>query len=129
MKLHVSYSNNLMVSITSVHKKKSKVIRYSGSTEKQTLQFDDEGNPLYSGVDNINYITENRNHDRCVADLGAHAIVVVNQDGELQFRFAGHSSCTKKNPFVPFGITTDSQGRILTADDSDNHCIHILDNE
>uniref|UniRef100_K1Q2V9 Tripartite motif-containing protein 3 n=1 Tax=Magallana gigas TaxID=29159 RepID=K1Q2V9_MAGGI len=104
----------------------SKVVRYSGSTKKQTIQFDDKGKPLYSGNDNIKYITANRNNDICVADSGAGAVVVVNQDGRLRWRYTGHLSVTKSEPFEPLGITTDSQSRVLTAD-CNNHCIHILD--
>uniref|UniRef100_K1R1I3 Tripartite motif-containing protein 3 n=1 Tax=Magallana gigas TaxID=29159 RepID=K1R1I3_MAGGI len=104
----------------------SKVVRYSGSTEKQTIQYDDKGKPLYSGNCIIKYITENRNHDICVADNGAGAVVVVNEDGKIKWRYTGHPSVTKNKPFELYGITTDSQGRILTAD-FNNHCIHIVD--
>ena len=106
----------------------SKVVRYSGSTStvKQTIQFDENNQPLFSGNTELKYISENRNFDVCVADRGANAVVVVNQAGKLQFRYTGEFSHLKENQFKPSGITTDSQSRILTAD-CNNHCVHIID--
>ncbi|XP_065938011.1 uncharacterized protein [Magallana gigas] len=124
--LCVTSTGDLLVTMCSDDNTQSKVVRYSGSSETQTIQFDDEGKPLYSGNDESKYITENRNHDICVADYGAGAVVMVNQYGKLRWRYTGHSSVTKNTPFNPWGITADSQSRILTTD-SENHCIHILD--
>ncbi|XP_052679593.1 uncharacterized protein LOC128160330 [Crassostrea angulata] len=124
--LCVTSTGDLLVTMYSDDRTKSKVVRYSGSTEKQTIQFDDEGKPFYSGYGHFKHITENRNHDICVADWEAGAVVVVNQDGKLRWRYIGHPSGTKNEPFKPLGITTDSESRILMSDIY-NHCIHILD--
>ena len=62
-----------------------------------------------------------------MADFADSAVVVVNAAGKFRFRYTDPPFPTK-NPFEPWGITTDSQSRILIAD-FNNHCIHILDHD
>jgi sugar lactone lactonase YvrE len=117
----------LVTMISDDNREQSKVVRYSGSTEKQSIQFDDKGSPLYSSSTYSKYISENRNLDICVADCDASSVVVVNASGIIRFRYTGHHSNTGQS-FIPFGLTMDSQGHILVAD-HENHYIHMLDQE
>jgi streptogramin lyase len=115
-------AGDLLVTMDSDDDKQHKVVRYSGSTETQTIQYDDQGRPLYSGA---GYISENRNQDVCVSDT--ISVVVVTASGKFRFRYTGPPSNTGKS-FDPRRITTNSQGHILVAD-CDNDRVHILDQD
>lgn len=118
-------SGDLLVTMVSEDRKQSKVVRNSGFKEKQSIQYDDKGQPLYKCAA---YTTINRNKDVCVSDQGARSIVVVNEAGNLRFQYTGKSHIQRNKPFYPRGITTDSQSRILIAD-SRNSCIDIIDKD
>ncbi|XP_061174081.1 uncharacterized protein LOC133183146 [Saccostrea echinata] len=118
-------SNELLITMDN-DDKQSKVVRYSGSTAKQTIQFDDSHLSLYSSSGNFKYICENKNMDICVADNGAEAVVVVNHTGKLRFRYTGCPSSSGR--FYPYGITKDSRSQLLISENLRGR-IHILDQD
>ena len=129
-------SHDILVSMQSDNGEEVKIVRYSGITEKQIIQWDEQGHPLYSNRHFFKYLCENGNLDICVADNGANAVVVVSAAGHFRFRYTGIQSKPQKL-FFPYDITTDSQNRILIAEtiesnihlvDKDGHFLHHIDN-
>lgn len=117
----------LVVMVSDNDKQTTKLVRYSGSKVKQSIQFNNKGQPLYSSGVSNKYVTENKNLDICIADDEFGAVVVVNKDGEFRFTYTGPPS-SRKGSFHPFGITTDSQSRIIIANRNDD-CIHIINQD
>lgn len=118
-----SSSDELLLLMVNDSNNQTKVVRYSGSTEKQSIQFEDKGKTLLSPTGSYDFptcICENKNFDICVADKNAKAVVIVDQNGKLRFRYT--------SVFPPVGIVTDSQSRILISDHIYN-TIHILNQD
>lgn len=91
-----SSSGDLLVVMVCDEYIQTKIMRYSGSTEKQSIQFNDEGQPLFPATINTLHICENRNLDSCVANHDGSAVVVVNQSGKLRFTYTCSSGAYKK---------------------------------
>lgn len=128
-----TFSGDLLVIMVSSNYSQTKLVRYCDYNEKQNIQFDDKGHPLYlsSGMNNIKYICENRNLSIFVADLNARALVVVNRSGKHRFTYKGGSHQKRlklSRPFTPNSLTTDSQSRILIADYWNNR-IDVIDQD
>lgn len=119
-------SGDLLVEMCDENSTQVKIVRYFGSTQKQTIQYEENDKPLFSVNYKAKYLTENRNLDICVADYAAGAVVVVNQAGKLQFRYTGHPPILMRNSFFPLGIATNSQSHILISD-FNSHYIHVLE--
>lgn len=90
-------TDDLLVVLVSHENKPAKVVRYSGTKEKQSIQFNEKGQQLYSSSC-IKYITENKNLDICVADNDAGTIVEVNKGGKLRFTLV--PSLNACNPLI-----------------------------
>ena len=73
-------SQDLLVIVKSDDLKETKVVRYSGSIKKQSIQWENQDTPFYLCY-GAKYLSENRNLDICVADCYANAVVVVNGTG------------------------------------------------
>ena len=65
-----TYSGDLLVIMTGDDMGQTKVVRYFGTTEKQSIQLDNEGKPICSSGYITKYIKENSNFDIIVSDWG-----------------------------------------------------------
>ncbi|XP_062586995.1 uncharacterized protein LOC134248597 [Saccostrea cucullata] len=89
---------------------------------KQTIQHDNTGQELYRVPI---YITENRNGDVIVSDLGREAVVVTDRGGRHRFSYTGPPS---GSVLSPYGICTDALSHILVCDDN-TYTVHIIDQD
>ena len=128
-------TRDILVSMVSNNGEETKIVRFSGSAEKQVIQWNEHGHPLFS-KSYTKYLCENGNLDICMADNGANAVVVVSAAGKLRFRYTGNPY-KHIETFFPYDITTDSQNRILIAEtincnihlvDKDGHFLRLIDN-
>ena len=118
---------DLFVSMRSVTKAKSRVVRYSRTKESMIIQNDSQGKPLFSvGVECECQLTENGNGDICVADKAGQAVVVVDVAGKLRFKYKGHMDYTLSY-FCPSDIANDINKLILISDGCKT--IHVIDSD
>ncbi|XP_062620680.1 E3 ubiquitin-protein ligase TRIM71-like [Saccostrea cucullata] len=129
--LWYSGKGDLLVSMRSMDTNQSRVVRYSGMTEKQKIQYDSEGQPLFSTgvVKTVILLTENGNGDICAADCYGKMVVVVDSFGRLRFKYTGNlSKQSKYTEFSPSHIAADVSTQILISDKS-NNIVHIIDSD
>lgn len=96
-------------------------IRNSGSTDKQTIQFNNKGKPMYSHGSYYRYIKDNKNLYMCMSDGRARSVLKAQ---ELRLTCTVHQLLHGNNS-ISNGIITDSRNRIVTVEYI-CHCIHIL---
>lgn len=121
--------NELLVSMRSTNKKRSRVLRYSGITVTQIIENDSQGRPLFSvgNYRSMLHLTENGNGDICVADCARGAVVVVDGSGDFRFKYNGNPTThMKSSQFKPFSIVNNINLQLLITDSS-NDTIHIID--
>nr|XP_034320212.1 uncharacterized protein LOC105324438 [Crassostrea gigas] len=121
-------NGDLLIGMRSVVGARSRVVRYSGSTECQVIENGNWGNPLFSVHSRaVLHLTENGNGDICIADYAGNAVVVVNSSGILRFRYGGNINTNAKNDtFKPLDIVNDEKCHILINNQSNNN-VHIID--
>lgn len=100
-------------------------MRYSGSTEIQVIENDNQGKPLFSVHSQtilMLHLIENGNRDICVADYAGKAVVVMDFSGNLRFTYRGNTM----ELFKPSKIVNDNKLHILINDMSSD-IVHIID--
>lgn len=106
--LYHTVNGNLLISMRSLDRTQSRVVRYSGTTETKVIENDKQGQPLFSVYsDAVLHLTENGNGDICVADYTGKVVVVVDSTGDLRFKYRGNiTTPLKRKSFEPSMIVT-----------------------
>lgn len=126
LSLCITTFGELLVCMTDERKYRCRVVRFNQDPEiMQIIQYDHQGESLYTSGMLSKCIEENKNGDICLADCDAGAVVVTDKSGKLRFRYVGTISSQKNDQFCPVGIATDSMAQILV---SDSFQVHIVDN-
>ncbi|XP_062575137.1 uncharacterized protein LOC134265420, partial [Saccostrea cucullata] len=109
----------------------TKIVRFNGLEETQTVQFDDKGNNLYIDPE---CISENRNGDIIVFDLihdillgPSSRLVVTDQNGCHRFTYYG-SENDPRLKLEATDICTDPLSNILIANQSLS-TVHMIDKD
>lgn len=124
LSLCITAFGELLVCMTGERKYRCRVVRFNQDPEiRQIIQYDHQGESLYTSGMLSKYIEENKNGDICLADCDAGAVIVTDKDGKFRFRYAGPSSTINK--FCPVGIATDSVAQILVSDSLQVHIVDI----
>nr|XP_034337909.1 E3 ubiquitin-protein ligase TRIM71 [Crassostrea gigas] len=119
-------SNGFFVFLRRDDNRQSKVLRIVDGHVQGEYQYDENGKDLFNSNCYVFFLAENRNGDICVSDTSS--LVVLDRRGKFRFKYHGKVFDTFDKPFLPRGVSTDSQGNIFLAD-LDNRCIHVLDKD
>lgn len=119
-----AFPGYLLVVLNSNDYKNTKFIRNSGSTDKQTIQFNNKGKPMYPYGSYYRYIKENMNLYICMEDGRARSVLKAQK---LRLTCTVHQLLHGNNS-ISNEIITDSRSRIVTVEYI-CHWIHILDQD
>lgn len=129
-------SGDILVSLESTDEMHNKIVQYRDGVVTAEIYKDTNGKCIYKAGKHMLYVAENNNGDICASDQNAGQVVVVTNFGEVRFRYDGKAAkraesfslfkIGKRKAFDPQDIVTDCVGYIIVAD-SENHCIHVLD--
>lgn len=74
-----AFPGYLLVVLNSNDYTNTKFIRNSGSTDKQTIQFNNKGKPMYSYRSYYRYIKDNKNLYMCMSDGRARSVLKAQE--------------------------------------------------
>lgn len=79
----------------SLDKRRSRVVRYSGTTKTKIIETDSQGKQLFSvGERYVLKLADNKNGDICVSDFAGKNVVVVDVCVNLQVQGQYHETYT-----------------------------------